>query len=137
MIQPGFVLSSEQADLRKAEKGVDRLSNAFVRYGTCSCGMSLVDSAVSGKGSMWGNVRGTKVISDDKLNGMRGRRWMFLRVEMKVMWWPRVASDLESSKYGCMWPKANHGNSTRRSDPELQSGSMMNQVCLSLMGNES
>jgi hypothetical protein len=35
MIQSSFVLSSEQADSRKAEKSVDRLSKAFVRYDTC------------------------------------------------------------------------------------------------------
>ncbi|KAJ4752981.1 UDP-glycosyltransferase 91D1 [Rhynchospora pubera] len=112
MIQSGFVFLSEQADLRKAEKGVDRPSKAFSRYGTSPCEMSEVDLAFSGKGSTLGSVRGTKVMSDDKWDGMLGRRWMFLGVEMKVIRWPRVASDLASSRNGCMCPKANHGNIT-------------------------
>ena len=68
------------------------------------------NSVLAGKFSTWGKGSFTRVIKGVKCGGIFGRQSMFLGVDMNEMWWPFRAISFPSSKYGIMWPKANHGN---------------------------
>ncbi|MFS8016391.1 hypothetical protein Hanom_Chr15g01368131 [Helianthus anomalus] len=80
------MIQSRDVLLRKSTIGFRRPSQAILRYGTLFAGKSRVDSAFS------------------------GRRSMFLGVDMKEMLWPLEAISFASSRNGIRWPNASHGS---------------------------